>query len=276
MNHSLKSKEAKMAAELERGGTEVQGSLWGADAEGWALQEERQVPVYAEVLAHAGLSAGASFLDVGCGSGVALREAARLGAHVSGLDAASELAALAATRVPGADVRVGDLQALPFDDGSFDVVTGFNSFQFADDVTTAFAEAARVARPGGRVAVQMWGRPERCELLAVIGAIAPFLPGPPPSPPGGGNYSDPGVLEALARGAGLAPVTTGDIVCTFEYADQAEIVRVVLAAGLTVLAVRLAGEAPVRAAIEQAIVPFRAVSGAYRFVNEWHYLIAAS
>lgn len=219
---------------------------------------------------------GSSVLDVGCGSGVALREAARLGARVSGLDAAAGLAALAAKRLPGADVRVGDLQSLPFDDGSFDVVTGFNSFQFADDVTAAFGEAARVAKPGGRVAVQVWGRPERCELLAVIGAIAPFLPGPPPSPPGGGNYSDPGVLETLARGAGLMPVTAGDIVCAFEYADDSEIVRVVLAAGLTVLAVRLAGEAPVRAAIERAIAPFRTPSGSYRFENEWHYLIAGS
>jgi SAM-dependent methyltransferase len=264
-----------MSANLRRGGAELQGALWGTDAEGWALQEERQVPVYADVLAAAGVAAGTDLLDAGCGSGVALRTAAGLGARVTGLDASPALAALAGARVPAADVRVGDVASLPFPDDSFDVVTAFNSFQFADDVTDAFGEAARVVRFGGRVAVQMWGRPERCELLAAIGAIAPFLPGPPPGPPGGGNYSDPGVLEALAAGAGLSPQSTGDVVSVFEYADDEELLRVMLAAGVTALAVQRAGEEPVRAAIREASSPFRTESGSYRFENEWHYLIAA-
>jgi SAM-dependent methyltransferase len=264
-----------MSANLRRGEAELQGALWGTDARGWALQEERQTPVYAEVLQAAGVAAGTELLDAGCGSGVALRCAADLGAQVTGLDASPALAALAGARVPAADVRVGDLGKLPFADDSFDVVTAFNSFQFADDVTDAFDEAARVVRRGGRVAVQVWGRAERCELLAAIGAIAPFLPGPPPGPPGGGNYSDPGVLEGLAAGAGLTAHATGDVVCAFEYADDEELLRIMLAAGLTALAVQRAGEEPVRAAIRQASAPFRTDSGSYRFENEWHYLIAA-
>jgi len=44
---------------------------------------------------------------------------------------------------------IGDMEQLPYDDGSFDAVTGFNSFQFATDALRAVAEARRVARKGG-------------------------------------------------------------------------------------------------------------------------------
>jgi len=262
------------ATEARRGSAELQGRLWGADAEGWAGQEDRQRPVYEEVLARAGLAAGTRLLDVGCGSGGALAVAAALGARVAGLDASASLVELARRRVPEADVRVGDIHALPFGDASFDVVTGFNSFQFADEVGVAMGEAARVVKPGGRVAVQVWGRPQRCELLAAIGALAPFLPGPPPAPPGGGNWSDPGVLESVVAAAGLRPEAAGDVTCTFEYADEAALMRALLSAGLAVLAVERGGEAPVREALARAAAPFEDDDGVYRFENEWHWLIA--
>ena len=263
-----------MQTELKRGMAEMQGELWGKDARAWAAQEDRQLPVYAEVAERLGLGTEHDVLEVGCASGAFLRLAADRGANVSGLDASEALIALARERVPEADLRVGDLQALPHEAASFDVVAGFNSFQFADDVVLGLREAARVTRPGGRVVIQVWGRAERCELGAVLGAMAPFLPGALPGPPGGGNYSDPGVLERLAGEAGLTPETTGDIVTTFEYADEDEMLRTLLAAGMAVLAVRTSGDEPVRAAIRSAIAPFRDETGAYRVENEWHYLIA--
>ena len=76
---------------------------------------------------------GISLLDVGCGSGAVLRIAADRGADVTGIDASPALASHARLRVPGSRVEVGDLQFLPFADASFDVVTGFNSFQYAAD-----------------------------------------------------------------------------------------------------------------------------------------------
>ncbi len=265
-----------MATEARRGGAELQGELWGAGAARWAEQEDRQRPIYEEVLTRAGAGEGSRLLDVGCGSGAALQIAVGRGARVAGLDASVALIELARVRVPGADLRVGDLQRLPFEDASFDVVTGFNSFQFADDVIAALREAARVVTPGGHVAVQVWGRADRCQSLAVIRAIGPFLPGPVPGPPGGGNYSDPGVLEALVTEAGLRPEATGDVVCTFEYTDREEVVRTTLAAGMAELAVRSAGEAAVRAAVEAAVEPYETADASYRFENEWHYLIAAA
>ena len=65
-----------------------------------------------------------------------------------------------------------DLQVLPYDDDTFDVVTGFTSFFFADDMVGALREAGRVARPGAPVVIQAFGRPEKCALEAVKLAVA--------------------------------------------------------------------------------------------------------
>ena len=95
---------------------------------------------------------------------------------VSGIDAAEGMLAVARAAVPAADLRLGGMEDLPWEDGAFDVVTGFNAFQFAADTTAALAEAARVVRPGGLVAVANWGRAEEQELAAVMTAARPLLP----------------------------------------------------------------------------------------------------
>lgn len=256
-----------------RGGIELQGELWSDRALRWAEQEERQTPVYTEVAACLGIEPRSTVLDVGCGSGVFLEHAADRGATVAGLDAAAGLVEIARTRVPDADVLVGDMSALPFDDATFDIVTGFNSFQFADEMTGALREARRVARPGGQVAIQVWGRAERCDLTALLRAVGPLLPFPQPSGPGGRALCEPGVLEELAADAGLIAGDTGDVICDFEYADEETMVETMLSAGMVVLAARLAGIETVRTAIVEALAPYRTPAGGYRLTNEWHYLI---
>jgi SAM-dependent methyltransferase len=72
------------------------------------------------------------------------------------------------------DARV--TEALPFEDDSFDLVTGFNSFFLAGDITAALREAGRVAKPGAAVVIQVWGDPANCELIAVLRALTPLRP----------------------------------------------------------------------------------------------------
>ena len=62
---------------------------------------------------------------------LSIRVAEARGAELSGIDICPELLAIARERTPGADLREGDLAALPFVARSFDVVTGANAFQFA-------------------------------------------------------------------------------------------------------------------------------------------------
>jgi SAM-dependent methyltransferase len=250
------------------------GELWGARPQDWAGNEEQQAPTYEEAIRRVGLAAGQRVLDLGCGTGVFLRLAADRGAEVSGLDASEALLGIARTRVPDADLRAGDMQFLPFADGTFDVVTGFNSFFFAADIVAALAEARRVAKPAGRVVIQVWGRPERCDLTAMKGALRPFLPPPDADAPAPPALYEPGVLEQIATAAGLTPEEAFDLSYAFEYAGEDELARRMLAPGLVVDVLRRHDEDAVRSAIVDALARYRTPDGTYRLTNEWRYLIA--
>ena len=128
----------------------MNGKLWGARAQDWAnIQEQTVRPVFLEVLKRTEVGDGTNYLDVGCGSGMATNIAAGLGATVSGVDASEALLAIAKDRTNGAEFHIGDMEELPFEDDSFGVVTGFNSFQYAGNPVMALAEAKRVTKPNG-------------------------------------------------------------------------------------------------------------------------------
>jgi SAM-dependent methyltransferase len=258
------------------GSAELQGELWGARADAWAEQESQHGPIYEELIRRVQIGPGMRVLDLGCGSGVFLRAASDRGADVFGLDASEALIRIARRRVPEAQLCVGDLQFLPFDAGSFDVVSGFNSFQFAADIDAAMGEAARVARAGAHVVIQVWGRPEHCDLTAAVRALAPLRPPPPPNALAPPALWKAGALEAIACRAGLTPSTTGDISTAFEYEDDEAMLRSIRATAVGVQAGLSSGEAAVRAAILEAVSPFRTATGGYRLQNEWHYLVATA
>ena len=263
-----------MATAAATGSGARQGELWGQRPQDWAAIEEQQLPTYEEGIRRAGIKAGDSVLDVGCGTGVFLQAVAKLGARPHGLDASRALLRIARTRVPQAELRVGDAESLPFDDDRFDVVTGFNSFFFADDMTAALREAGRVAKPGAPVLVQVWGRPERCDLtpmLAAVGGLRPVDPAPSRERP---PLWKPGVLEQIATAAGLRTESSFDLRSAFEFADQETLMRGMLAPGGVTEAIRHSGEAVVASAIAHALEPKRRPDGSYRLENEWHYLLA--
>ena len=219
---------------------------------------------------------GTRVLDVGCGAGVFCRLAADHMAQVSGLDASAALIDIAQRRLPDADLRVGDMQFLPYADASFDAVCFFTSIQFAADRGAALAEARRVARRGASLGIFAWGPDERCELSVLMRAWQPLLPPPSPNAPRPVPLWTPGVLEALVDEAGWTPARRGALETTWEYDDEAAVVRAVLSSAGGCLAVRAAGEEAVQAATAQALAPLRTATGRYRIRNEWHYLIATA
>ena len=107
----------------------------------------------AEVLVDAaGVAPGARVLDVACGTGTAALIAAARGGRVTGVDASPGLVELAAerSRAAGAEGRfvTGRAEALPVDDGAFDVVLSSFGVIFAEDPARAAGEMVRAARPG--------------------------------------------------------------------------------------------------------------------------------
>ena len=250
------------------------GPLWGARADNWAAVEDQQRPTYEEALRRIAIGPGDRVLDVGCGSGAFLELAAERGAGVAGLDASEALVAIARTRVPDADVRVGEMELLPWDTDSFDLVTGFNAFFFATDMVAALREAGRVAKPRAPVVIQVWGAHERCDLEAMKRVARPFLPPRPPDAPPDPDLSRPGVLDDLAREAGLRPESQFDLTWAFEYPDAEALGRALASvAGLAVI-VGPEREQELKAAIVDGLAPYRRRDGGYRLANEYRFLVA--
>ena len=120
-----------------------------------------------EFLSWLGVEPGAAWLDVGSGTGAlssAVLEYASP-ASVTGVDSSEGFVEHARSAVPGAEFVVGDAQALPFDDDSFDIVVSGLVLNFVPDQPQAVAEMTRVARPGGTIAVYVWDYSGRMALM---------------------------------------------------------------------------------------------------------------
>jgi SAM-dependent methyltransferase len=274
MKHSLEVDVTTMTK--GSGSAERWGPRWGSRASDWAETEEQQLPTYEEAIRRVGVAPGDRVLEVGCGSGVFLRAAADRGARVFGLDASPALVELARERVPEADLVVGDLQSLPYDDDSFDLVAGFNAFFFADDMVAALREARRVARPGSPVVIQVWGAHERCSLDAIKPLVRPYFPGYDPDAPPPPDLSAPGVLGGIASAAGLTPRDAFAVSWAYVYEDDEALLRGMLSAGGVGDAAGPADEPALRAGLLEALAPFRTARGGYRLENEWHTLVATA
>jgi SAM-dependent methyltransferase len=259
---------------VAKGSASRWGPLWGARPADWALSEDQQLPTYEAALGRIGLRPGQRVLDIGCGAGAFLRLVDERGCEPHGIDASEALVSHARSRLPTADLRVGEMESLPWRDDAFDLVTGFNSFFFADDMVAALGEARRVARPGAPVVIQVWGRHERCDLEAMKLVARPFLPPRPPGAPPDPDLSRPGVLRELAARAGLAPESEFDATWAFEYPDEQTLgTAMVAVAGLAVLA-GSEREDELRTAIVEGLAPYRRADGSYLLSNEYHYLVA--
>lgn len=105
---------------------------------------------------------GRQVLDVGTGDGTYAIEAARRGADVTGIDMDPGMLAAARLRSEAARVSVAlreaRAEALPFDDGAFDVVLAVTVLCFVPDARGAVCEMARVLAPGGRLVLGELGR----------------------------------------------------------------------------------------------------------------------
>lgn len=258
------------------GTAETQGALWGAAPQDYAeISEGMFLPLYERVFAEAGVTAGTMVLDVGCGPGLAAHLAAKRGALVSGLDAAKSSVTIARARTAHGDFRVGEMERLPWFDNTFDVVTGFNSFQFASNTLNAMREARRVTRPWGRLAVAVWGPEEKCETSVTTAAIHKFLPAQPQKAERPAPLSAPGRLEDLMVQAGLEPLKSGEVTCSFLFPDLETAVRGLMSTGGAVAAAKRAGAKPVRQAIAESLGAFRTPTGTYRQRNTFRYTIAS-
>jgi SAM-dependent methyltransferase len=129
---------------------------WGRRAAEFAtLSEPATCREYVAMHHRLAVDRGDRLLDMACGSGLALELAGIRGANCAGIDASPRLIAVARDRSPEADIRVGDMEDLPWEDESFDIVTSFRGIW--GTTPAAVEEAHRVLAPRGRLGITVWG-----------------------------------------------------------------------------------------------------------------------
>lgn len=183
--------------------------------------------IVGEALAEAAdVRAGERVLDVAAGNGNASLAAARRFAEVTSTDYVPQLLEKGAARA-GAEglavtFRVADAEALPFDDGDFDVALSTFGAMFAPDHARTASEMLRVVRPGGRIGIAAW-TPEGFigQLFRVVGKHVP-----PPAglrPPA--KWGDEAYVAELF-GGGAAEIRCQRRMFNFRYRSPAHWVEV--------------------------------------------------
>ena len=163
----------------------------------FAPLEVLTTPPAAQLVRFAGVRSGHKLLDVACGTGVVAVTAARAGATVTGLDLTPSLVERARenARIAGVtiDWHEGDVEALPFDAGAFDMVLSQFGHMFAPRPAVALSEMLRVLKPGGVLAFTTW--PPELIMGRIFGLIGRYMPPPPLDVAPPPLWGDPNVVR---------------------------------------------------------------------------------
>jgi SAM-dependent methyltransferase len=203
---------------------------WGRKAVDFAtLSEPGNCREYVAMHHRLGVTGTDRLLDVACGSGLAIELAALRGASCAGIDASGRLVAIARDRSPDADIVVGDMNELPWDDSTFSVVTSFRGIWGTTPV--AIGEILRVLVPGGRLGITVWGH-----IKASPGAwaLAPFRLAAPQKVENQAAMvalGRPGIGEDFLSQTGFVDVERVDIPFAWEFADPELYARTLASTG---------------------------------------------
>ena len=181
-----------------------------------------------DFLAWLSVPAGRRWLDVGCGTGALSHEILERGAAsaVAGIDASAGFVEHARAQVPDprASFRVGDAQALPFEDAAFDAAVSGLVLNFVPDPARMVGEMRRVVKPGGVVAIYVWDYAGEMQLMRYFWNAASALDPAARVLDEGRRFPLCGAvpLAEIARAAGLAEVEARalDVPTTFRDFDD--------------------------------------------------------
>lgn len=215
---------------------------WGrAAVESATLSEPSNCREYVALQHRLDVRAGDRLLDVACGAGLALELAGIRGADCAGIDASHRLVAVARDRNPDADLRVGDMHALPWADATFDIATSFRGIW--GTTPAALSEIHRVLVPSGRVGLTVWGH---IKASGGAWALAPFRMAEPAKLDNQAAMvalGRPGMGEELLARFGFVDIERVDIPFVWEFPDPAAFARALASTGPAYEAIQNFGEA---------------------------------
>lgn len=250
------------------------GEGWGHRANEWScLYEHYAIDVLFALFTRLGVGPSTSLLDIACGSGLAVRMADATGARVAGIDASDNLVSIAQSRTPGADVRIGSMYDLPWDDGSFDAVMSVNGIWGGCEA--ALDEAYRVLRPGGLLGMSFWGKGPPLDIKNFFRIFAVEAPDAHRGSMRRLNdISVPGVAEKMLEASGFSILERGGRVSVLEWPDPDTAWRAISSMGPAVPALRTADPVELRRAVLTALEECRDERGIYRTRSDQQFVIA--
>jgi SAM-dependent methyltransferase len=195
--------------------------------------------LYSATVGSLGPGPGTRILHAGCGTGTALRVAARHGATTAGLDSSPELLTIARDRLPDADLRLGEAVDAPYDTGCFDQVMAFDAVQHAERPAAVVAELARITRPGGVVAIGLWHNWSGREASAFMNAVRGSVPAPPA---GVRPVADLSRLREVMTESGLDVYISAEVTHRHDFPDLETAWQAMTASRHVARAIEIAGE----------------------------------
>jgi ubiquinone/menaquinone biosynthesis C-methylase UbiE len=256
---------------------EIQGKLWSASPKDWAnFLEPTFIPLYKAVLRQLHLEEDMVLLDAGCGSGLFLTMASTTSAKIYGIDAATGLLNLTKKRLPEGTFLIEDLEDMPFGDNSFDIVTGFNSFQYAGNAVEALRQARRVLRSEGKIIVGLWDDAKFCDAGSVFSSIASLLPPPPPGAPGAPGpfaLSTEGTIEKISKQLQLTVLHKEKVSCPWLFTNLRDLYKAFMCTGPAAKAAEILGDQKVKKLIKHASQPYCLANEIYFMNNYFKFFI---
>ena len=165
-----------------------------------------------------GISPGDEVLDIGCGTGLTTREAARAAApgRVVGIDVSERMLErarelTAGERLDNLRYELGDAQVHRFDPAGFDVAISRFGTMFFSDPAAAFANIAAALRPEGRLVLLVWQRREHNDWMRTLNAALGDAAQPAQAGPGPFSLGDAEATAGLLEGAGFGGVDFEDV-----------------------------------------------------------------
>lgn len=181
-----------------------------------ALQPVRLAYIREQVLSRFGREGngmrpfeGLGLLDVGCGGGLLSEPMARLGARVTGIDAAEENLSIASAHAETSGLEIAyratPVEALAESGETFDVVLAMEVVEHVEDVALFLESCARCVAPGGLIVLSTLNRTARAWALAVVGAeyVLGWLPR---GTHDWKKFLTPEEIETMLRRSGLDPL----------------------------------------------------------------------
>ena len=256
--------------------------VWQAMAPGWerrrAQLADALTPVREWLIGELAPRPGQTLLELGAGTGDTGFAAAAIlgdGGRLLSTDFSGAMVEVARRRggelgLTNVDYRVIDAEHVALDADTVDGVLCQSTYMLVADPAAALAETRRVLRPGGRLALSVWGAPERNPWASIGGRILVergHLPPPEPDVPGVFGMASDGRTRTLLACAGFAHARTEEVPVRFRFRDIDDYelwVRDV--SGPFAIALRSLPDTErrsVKAQVAQAFAPFETAGGGY-------------